>query len=99
MRERRQKGRLTSKQIPEIWSSSSVLLSMTSVSAPPSMYSMTTQSSVFLTRYDSRKLTMLGCILSFMTRISLTMSSFLGCAARSICLMATLLPFSRCFAT
>lgn len=37
--------KLTSKQMVEIWSSSMVLLSMTSVRAPPSMYSITTQSS------------------------------------------------------
>jgi len=83
----------------EIWSSSSVLLSMMSVRAPPSMNSMTTQSSVPATRNESRKLTMLGWWLSFMTRISLTMSSLRGWWLRSICLIATLAPSASTLAT
>lgn len=37
----------------------------------------------------SKKLTMLGFFNSFMTRISLMISSFLGCFCRLICLIAT----------
>lgn len=37
----------------------------------------------------SRKLTIFGFFISFMTRISFIMSSFLGCFCRLICLMAT----------
>lgn len=71
---------LTSKQMVEICSSVMLgLLSITSVKAPPSMYSMTTQSSALLLRRKaSRKLTMLRCLLSFMTMISFTINSFLG---------------------
>lgn len=39
--------------------------------------------------YLSTKLTMLGFFSSFMTRISLIISSFFGCFCRLICLMAT----------
>lgn len=39
--------------------------------------------------YLSTKLTMLGFFSSFMTRISLMISSFFGCFCRLICLMAT----------
>src|SRR5688572_11349336 len=72
--------RLTSWQIVEICSSEMEgLLSITSVRAPPSMYSMTTQSSELLFRRNaSRKLTMFLWLLSFMTMISLTINSFLG---------------------
>lgn len=41
------------------------------------------------TGYLSKKLTMFGFFSSFMTRISLMISSFLGCFCRLICLMAT----------
>jgi len=42
------------------------------------------------------KLTMFLCLLSFITRISLIIRSFLGCCSRFICLIAThlLLPTS-----
>ena len=50
----------TSIDMPEIWSSTRLLFSMMSVKAPPSIYSITTQSSLLLTRYESRKLTILG---------------------------------------
>lgn len=40
-------------------------------------------------RYLSTKLTMLGFFSSFMTRISLIISSFFGCFCKLICLMAT----------
>lgn len=54
---------LTSLQMVEIWASVILgLLSITSVSAPPSMYSITTQSSLLPScKNESRKLTMLGC--------------------------------------
>lgn len=39
--------------------------------------------------YLSKKLTMFGFFSSFITRISLMISSFLGCFCRLICLMAT----------
>lgn len=39
--------------------------------------------------YLSKKLTILGFFSSFITRISLIISSFLGCFCRLICLMAT----------
>jgi hypothetical protein len=71
---------------------------MTSVKAPPSMYSITTQRSV-RRRYDSKKLTMFGCRDSFITRISFTISSFLGCCVRSICLIATFCPSESFLAT
>lgn len=82
-----------------IWSSViEALLSITSVSAPPSMNSITTHSSkVSSCKKASRKLTMLSCLLSFITIISFTMSSLRGWLRRSICLMATcaLGPFMR----
>lgn len=88
----------TSRQMLAIWSSASLLFSIMSVNAPPSMNSMTTQSSLFLMRYASRKLTTFGWEDSFMTTISLTMSSLRGCWARSICLIATLEPVASCLA-
>lgn len=39
--------------------------------------------------YLSTKLTMLGFFISFITRISLIISSFFGCFCKLICLMAT----------
>ena len=66
------------------------LLSMTSVSAPPSINSITTHNSnVSSCKKASRKLTMLSCRLSFITMISFTISSLRGCDRRSICLIAT----------
>jgi len=83
----------------EIWSSSKVLFSIMSVKAPPSIYSITTQSSLPLTKYESRTFTMLGCCDSFITKISLTMSSLRGWFERSISLIATFFPVASVLAT
>lgn len=90
---------LTSRHIAAIWFSSNLLFSITSVSAPPSIYSMTTQSSEPRTRNASRKLTTFGCWDSRITMISFTISSLRGCWDKSICLTATFLPFSSVLAT
>ena len=89
----------TSFDIQAIWSSSSVLLSIMSVRAPPSMNSMTTQSSFPRTRYEFKKLTMFGWQLSFITIISFTMSSLRGWVVRSISLIATFFPVASVLAT